>query len=158
MTENNLTKQLKSLYCKPMFDKEDFRSEDLFIINRFLSFNPKLVELSSKTERFMMGNVKKEFLTAYLHFNIPKQITLPYFEYIKTIEEQAESLEFLFEKIKRYYNWSDKELKNNIHLIMEIVNDREILRDWFIFFGIEKSKYGEFGIEFKKESKGLLGW
>lgn len=82
---------------------------------------------------------------------IPKTTKQPYIKYIKTIETE-EKLDFLIKRIRRHFRLSDNDWQTNRTRILENINAN--LVDWFKFYGIEKSQWRNFNIDFNKMREG----
>ena len=93
-----------------------------------------------------------------LRQNLPYCSRVPYLRYIKKNKEKTEEYGFLFEKIKRHFKCSERELDFVKEILLEKFEDKEKLREYFVFFGIDKKYYKKFGVELKKKDEGINKW
>ena len=148
-----ITQQLESVFCtKKINDLED---SEPFVLNRFLSFHPPALNTANKLNRFMFRNNKK-LIFGLMMVATPTLHRTPFIQYVKKKDETEHEMWFLLEKVKQYHSWSMRELKMQLPLLLKIFEDKEILREYFVFFGIEKKRYKEYSLEFSMQKKNDL--
>lgn len=130
------------------FEKNGTYNEEipLLIMNKFISYSNTTI--ASKIDEHFF-RISTEINKQRLLLSIPKQ-KIPFIKYYKK-QEQDNEFEFLFEKIKKYYNMSERELNTQREIYLKMFQDKKILKEYFMFFGIEKDKYNEYGINNKKK-------
>ena len=136
-----------------------------FVLMRFLSFNPYNRKFCSVMDKYTF-QCRREIMFALMWKMIPKQSRMPFYKYIKKPEEEKGEYGFLIEKIKNQYDWSEKDVHENMSFIKHIFKDKNILKDYFTFYGIEMTYYKKYGINTKEEKEekideqqtGLMRW
>ena len=80
---------------------------------------------------------------------IPKQSKTPFIKYIKKDEEKTDHLKNnIVPKIRQYLKLDDTDWKYEEEDIMKAVYEKP--EDWFKFFGMPKSYWDTFNIDFEK--------
>ena len=105
--------------------------EEPLIINRILSMNKENVERCQYINKFVFKIDKN--ITEYL-FRFMFRGKLNYVPYISKKIGLRETNPLLL-RIKKYYNWSDKELNNQKKYFMLLFQDEERLKEYENFFG-----------------------
>jgi len=123
----------------------------VLVMNKIMSHNNPSLCAEIDTEIF---SVNKEILKQKLLLNIPQQ-RVPFIPFSKKQEQQEEEFEFLFKKIKHFYQMSNNEFNNIKALYIEQFKDKKKLLYYFKFFGIPKKQYKNYGIEFEQQKKTL---
>lgn len=145
MADNPIQQNLEYFYLKKGIYNEEI---PLLIMNKFISYNNP--QTASDIDKNFFS-VNEEINKARLFLSIPQQ-KVPYIQFFKKIE-QEEEFEFLFAKIRKHLKISNREFQYYKHLILEELKDKEKLRNYFKYFGIEKSKYKDFDVEFLIKDK-----
>lgn len=150
-----LTQQLESVFITK--NLEFLEEVEPFILNRFISFHPPAINVANDINRFIFKNNKK-FVLGLMLTKVPRSYRVPYLQYIKKPETVEHEMQFLLDKIKDYYGWSERELKNQLPLLLKIFEEKNVLREHFVFFGIDKKYYKKFELEFERKKEGLGKW
>ena len=137
---------------KYFYEKEGNYNDEipLFIINKFISYNNSQ-SASEIDEHFFKTNPEINIQRLFLKIQQQKVPYIPYFK----VQEQEDEFEFLFVKIRHFYQMSIKDFNKIKDYYVQLFKDKEILKQYFKFFGIEQSYYETFDVDFKK-SKGTL--
>lgn len=142
---NQIQQNLKFFY-----EKEGVYNDDipLLIMNKFISFNNPSISAEIDEHFF---KINEKINTQRLLLKLPKQ-NIPYISYFKKNESEDE-FEFIFQKIRRYYDLSKREFNQIKNYYLNIFKDKNILKEYFIFFGIDKEKYNFFNLNFCNEKQ-----
>jgi len=143
---------MQILYCANDPEIVNEIKREPFILNRILSMNESMINICENINKYTQIADSK-IIKGLMWLSIPKLYKAPYFELIKK-KSIIDDFDFLFEKIKKYFHWSDREIELHKPLFEIMFANGDILRELFQFFGIEKKYYKEFGINFKKQK----GW
>jgi len=143
---------LEGLFCTKKL--EDVETVEPFILNRFLSFNRVFINQADEINKYSFW-CNKRILNGLLLTSTPRFKTPPFLKYIKKKEEKVHDMAFLLDKIQKYYDWGSKDMELHLSILLKMFEDKEKLKEFFRFFGIEKKYYKKFDIEFKKKEVGL---
>ena len=118
----NLFDWLKEINSKKSpvdsFSQEDWDQWNSYMVHRFLSMDPNLLELVNEVQK-MPPTDKKKIYSIYKEF-VPKNNK--WNKYIKSSTKQRNKE--LIDYLKDYYKLSTREIKD----YMELLGDKEILR------------------------------
>lgn len=150
----SMRQTLNHLYCKEGKWNDTMHP---LVMNRVISFKHK--QLSSEFD-LNIFTVNTEITRGRMFLHIPKVDKIPFVKYIKKLKEKGEDLDFLFDKIKKYYKWSNREFEMNKDLLLSMFDNKDILKDFFEFFGVESKYYKKYEIDNKPklEKAGLERW
>jgi hypothetical protein len=157
----NLSPVTVSLYRFYKKDRELPKDWQPFLINRFLSFNFKLIEMCSRVDKYSFI-LDKDIIEKIFDVNIPQQKP-PWTQYIKKPEEKVEEFNFILKELQKYYHWTDRELELNKLVIIKELENKEKLVKIMKFIGSDLKHFKKYGIEIKKpehieNSGGLNKW
>ena len=142
---NPIQQNLEYFYLK----KGTYNDEiPLLVMNKFISYNNPQIASDIDKNFFL---VDEEINKARLFLNLP-QSKVPYIQYFKKIEQEDE-FEFLFVKMRKFLKVSKREFKHYKQIVLDKLKDKEKMREYFKYFGIEKSKYKDFDLEFSTKNK-----
>ena len=82
-----------------------------------------------------------------LHFGLHKQKR--FIRYVKK-EKEDEKLDFLKQNLQEYYDWSDKELKQNWFVVEMFLKDKKYVEDLDKMFGFNEKECKILGIVYDK--------
>lgn len=155
--DSPLGKMLNRFYTK---EGELPKEWQPFLMNRFLSFNPRLRNEAFKIDRYIYKlYFDKTFLKSLIDINIPKHSRMPFNKYIKKTKETEDKYDIILEAFQKKFHWTDKELKTNTKvLIMEVDKNPKRILD---YIGADLSVYKKFKIKvvpIKKKEKSLFEW
>ena len=143
--ENPIQKNLEYFYLK----KGSYNNEiPLLVMNKFISYNNPQTASDIDKNFFL---INEEVSKARLYLRIPQQ-HIPFISYLKKIE-QEEEFEFLFKKMKKFLKISDREFQHYKHFIAENLKDKQKIKEYFKYFGIEKKYYEIYDLEFSTKNK-----
>jgi len=128
-----------------------------FILNRFLSFYPNNIDICEEINKYTFL-CSKEIILTLMQCRIPKKVKTPFVKYIKEIKQKEGEYDFILRLVKKHYGWSEAELGRYKKLLLKMFEDKEVLREYFRFFGVEKKYYKQFGLEFKKHATPIDNW
>lgn len=138
-------------YLDCVFQKNEVDTYDFspYIFNRFVSFiNFKYLLFADMTNSKVF-RLPKDFMFKYYNVIISKGKT-PFINYVKSDKEQELEYSFLFEKIIKYYNMSDKDFQHSKKIYLTLFNDKKVLRSYFEFFGVEEKYWKKYGFKIKQ--------
>jgi len=144
MVENSMEESLKALFLK-----QGEISLPTYKLNKLLSFNTELLEIATKIDCYLYY-LEPDFIKALLFYVIPKQQQIPNINFIKS---QGSEFDFLFERIQKHFHYTDEDMRFIKPLYLKLFQNKKTLLKLFRFYGIEKNKYMEFGLDFKQEKK-----
>ncbi len=121
-----------------------------FILNKFLSMNQNIRVQSRWLDQYTFYLPPKMWLSLAWSV-IPKSSKAPFVKYIKQLDTE-EKLDFLIQRIRKHLQLSDNDWKASRTRILEHVNAH--MADWFRFYGIEKSYWRTFNLDFNKMREG----
>lgn len=143
---------LEAVYMKKDFALEDYDGIAPFVLNRVLSMNHRLITECERINQYSFF-CDYDIVKAMMHYSIKKQNHVSWRKYIKPLKEKEHEFEFLLCKFKDYYHWSEKDAKLNLSILLKQFENKDKLRYFFRFFGIDKKYYKKYEIEIKKEKK-----
>lgn len=143
---------LSRIYTRKEISLSDIEGGAPFVLNRMLSMNPNIIDKVEEVNRFTF-RCRPEIVKALMWAVVPKHAKMPFYKYMKKIDEKASEWSFLLDRIVNYYNWSEKDLKINIPILLKFFENKDILRNYFRFFGIDKKYYKKYDIPLKKEKR-----
>jgi len=143
---------LQNLYVEKFFNIDRYKNVEPFVINRVLSMNTNNLSVCAKIDKYTF-HINRKLFFALAHSKIVKGSSIQWRKYIKPLVDEKNEFDFLFIFIKKYYNWSEKDLKDNKNILLEMFKDKEKLRYFFRFFGIDKKIYKKYDIEFVKKKR-----
>lgn len=128
------------------------------IMNRALSFNNLYLDVASDVDINLFR--KNDKITAYqMKLKTENYLKIPFIPYIKELKEKIDEFNFLWVKIKKYYGISNSDVEFIKKILVKKFEDKTILREYFMFFGIERKYYKKYKLPLeevkKKEIKGL---
>jgi hypothetical protein len=139
-----------------MFQKQECEDFNAFMANRFLSFHD--IPLAMKINRYTFWTsepVARALFTAL----VPKQKT-PFIRYLKTAKETERELAVIFDGLKKYYGWSERELELQMDFYLELFKDNNKVLEYLEFVGAPVSMMKQYGknTEIQRKKTGLGGW
>ncbi|MDO8622627.1 MAG: hypothetical protein Q7R52_00100 [archaeon] len=148
-----IAQQLESVFCTKNIDS--LEDGEPFILNRFISFHPPLLETANKINKYTFKNEKK-FINGLFILSTPMLYKPPFISYIKKKEPEQHEMWFLLEKVKQYYGWSERELQKQLPIILKVLENKDTMREYFRTFGVEKKHYKKYELEFSVQKKNDL--
>lgn len=153
--DSPLGKMLNRFYTKEGNLPKDWQP---FLMNRFLSFNPRLRQESFTIDRYVYRlYFDKTFLKSLFDVTIPKHSKMPFTKYIKKPTDKDDKYEVILRSFQRKFHWTEKELRSNTPtLIKEIDKDVKKVLD---YIGADPSVYKKFKIKVtivEKKEKSLF--
>jgi len=76
---------------------------------------------------------------------------LPNINYIKSNKEKALQFDFLFKRIQQQFSYSDQDLEFVKPLYLKLFNDTEILKKFFLYYGVNRQYWKKFGLKFSNK-------
>ena len=128
-----------------------------FIINHLLSSHIGLIEQTEMMNKYTF-HIDKDILQHLFLITIPRFTISPFLKWYKKPDEIEREYQFLIDKMKKMYMWSEKEIKHYLPILTLIFQNKENLKQLFQFYGIELSYYKKYGIEFENKKRGLQQW
>lgn len=119
----------------------------IFVLNRWLSFEPSNYKVTSLVDRLMLGRADPYILKRLLFEGVNKKK-----KFIKFIKKKKEDQELNIE-LKKYFKLSSKELEHQQHLINL---DGKLLSKMALNLGWNKKQCKKFNVEFKEAKKEKL--
>lgn len=141
--DSPLGKMLNRFYTKEGELPKDWQP---FIMNRFLSFNPRLRDEAFKIDRYVYKLYNdKEFMKMLIDIAIPKHSRMPFNKYIKKTKDAEDKYDVILKSFQRKFHWTDRELRSNAPtLLKEIDKDVKKVLD---YIGADMSVYKKFKIK-----------
>ncbi|MEK6883853.1 MAG: hypothetical protein AABY22_29760 [Nanoarchaeota archaeon] len=136
---------LKNLFSMDTLEKVD--KNKLHTLIRWVSFEPLNLGIAMKLNKYFYYMPKKTILYA-LYFKLHKQKT--FIRYLKQNQEEEDRLLFLKKELQEYYDWSDKELKQNWELVEMLIKDKNNLIDLDRKFGFSEEECKVLNIPYNK--------
>ena len=119
-----------------------------FLIQRFLCLHKSSQKASRVLNSFVYTLSPKMYLSAawsLFFFNVEKLTKGPFIKYPKK-EDNKHTYDFLFEKIKKQYSLSDKDIRFNLKfLVADIEKNKE---EWFSYYGVSRSIWSQHRMDF----------
>jgi hypothetical protein len=112
------------------------------LVNRFLSAHRPNIRLCDKINRYSFW-IPKDLYFSIIYSTLAKQNPPWGVKYVKKNKDKEDKLDFWYDSLKRYYLWSNRELKENILLI-----DDELKQELAIKFGYNKEECKKLGVSF----------
>jgi len=113
-----------------------------FIVNRFLALHKPNTKICNELNKYTFW-IPKNLWYSIMYYSIPKQ-KQPWVQFTKK-SKKDEKLLFWRDSLKRYFNWSERELKQNIGLI-----DEEEKRRLVKAFGFDKKQAEQLGVKIEQ--------
>ena len=146
MTETTqLLDDLKNLFNINTIEKVDKNKLNTLI--RWVSFEPLNLSITMKLNKYYYYMPKNLILYA-LYFKIHKQKT--FIRYLKQNKEEEDKLLFLKKELQEYYDWSDRELKQNWELVEMLIKDKNNLIELDKKFGFSEEECKVLNIPYNK--------
>ncbi len=135
------------------------------VINKVLSMNVQNYEICKILNKYIFVLEPRAWLLLAWSM-VPKYEKAPFVKYIKTVEEEEDDLQFLWDKVKKKNEFYGNDFRINKDRIFEEFDKNK--EEWFKSYGIEKKYWKQFGLDFNKMyegerevvkvNKGLEGW
>lgn len=107
-----------------------------FIVNRFLSMSSKYAGVAFNANNYVYYG-HKEILKGFFLLFLPKLAQVPFIRYIKSKKEEVSEYKELFDQMKKYYQWSNRDLDDYSDYYLKIFRDKEKLDTLCRFFGVD---------------------
>lgn len=152
----NIFEIIKNLFTNPKSKWIlDLNDEDIkpVIIQRFLCLHPTSMKQARFLNSFVYTLPPKMYLSAawtLLFFDNKKLSKAPFIQYPKK-ETVHERYHFIFDKVKRHFNMSDRDLEVNKKFIVQAVKKDPV--GWFSFYGIENTYWSLFNLDINDAKK-----
>jgi len=118
------------------------------IINRYIGLIPKFRNHARILDKYVFTIPPKMWLSLAWSA-LPKFSKAPYIQYISKKKEDTE-FDFILDRIRKHFKMSDNDYNaNKSRLLTYIKNDKSA---WFKFYGIEKTHWKRYRIDFKQMS------
>ncbi len=140
----NLLDDLKNVFKFDNLEKVD--TNKLHALIRWLSFEPLNLGGCMKLNKYFFYMDKKVMLYA-LHFEVYKHKR--FIQYMKK-QKVEDKLLFLKERLQKYYNWSDRELKQNWQVMEMILQDKANILEFDKKFGFNEQECKILNIDYVK--------
>ncbi len=133
-------------FIKNLYEKtEPLNLENNFhplVLNKALSMHRANLRLCDYMNRYSFY-IPKKLWQIIVFYSIPKQ-RQPWNKYIKKKKEDS-ALSFWTDALKKYFNWSERELRQNISCI-----DEKTKKELAVKFGFDAKQFKALGLEFEK--------
>lgn len=122
------------MYTKQKFNIEEYKNVNVLSLIRILAMDTNNIKALNEMQNYTyyLQNMLNLIL---LFFKIPRKQRVPFIKYIKKENKQEESL---YEKIRQYFNWTDRELNLNMSILKNTIEKNK--KEWYKKFGIKIGK------------------
>ena len=153
MQINEFGKTMKAIFETKNIDDMTLHPK---VINDFLSFNISTFNVAKRLNPYIYNITPKQYYQCII-LMIPRQSS-NFISKSKKIDV-VHKLFFLFDKIKKYYKWSERELNENADVLNKLYKNKDKLIEDMKFVGCEKKYFKQIGYEHKENKiKGLDAW
>lgn len=122
-----------------------------FLMNRFLSMNPKMCKQSFDIDRFVFKFYDdKEFMELLIDCSIPKHSRMPFNKYIKKPAEKALVYKPIIDMLQKKYHWTDREVGIQTPLLLLQFSNKDKLREILDYMGADMSLYKKLKVKVEK--------
>jgi len=145
----------KELLLKYIFESKDLKwldsinDIDCIKLQQMLILNEEISLRIRWLDKFIFKCSTKQFLSL-LWSCIPKDLNYKNINYNINKNTEFNKFDFILNKIKEYYNFSDYEFNYHKNRLIKLIDENK--EEWFKFFAVEKHHWEYYRIDYKKFS------
>lgn len=134
-----ISKLFTATDSKWILELEDSQIQPV-VIQKFLCLNPASQKAARILDKFVYLNPRMYLSAAWtlLFSNGKKYSKAPFIKYPKK-EEQKLRYDFIYDKLKKQFKLSTKEILSNLKFIDKQIEENKL--EWFSYYGVPKEKW-----------------